>query len=336
TNISWRYLGTVIAVAALLQITVSTADADILGQTPGTDFLAFEAEDADSIANADPTRGWLIVDSVNPIQTAFGSTVLAPNTTASRGTGLFDSRGNDPDNVTYKLQFVEPGTYSLYYRYTLFESSNPPDDGYGGEDSIYLGSDFGVVPTGGQDDPSNLRANHPTGGATPGDGRWEGNFEWWNVTITNEDPDSANNPSGTYTPTVNTVLDFSFGSRERGVVLDKLVFSLNGSLSDAELDALPTIALLPGDPGDFNLDGTVDLADYGLLTSNFSESFSITESFGKGDNNFDTKVDLLDFIEFRDIFNSQGQGVAGVPEPSGIALAGLALLTTIAVMRRKR
>ncbi len=63
---------------------------------------------------------------------------------------------------------------------------------------------------------------------------------------------------------------------------------------------------------------------------------SLTESFSKGDNNLDRTVDLSDFIEFREIFNNQGQEVAGVPEPSGMALAGLALLATIAVMKRKR
>lgn len=335
TNVPWQYLRIVIAVGALLHISPSAADAEVLIQTPGTNFLAFEAEDVDSFNNADDANGWQVVDAFNPLQTYINSTVLAADTTASRGTGLYDiPGGNDQDFVTYKLQFSEPGDYSLYLRYTIFDRTDPT--GYGNEDSIYLSKDFGLSPQGGQDAPDNLRANIATGGANATDGRWEGNFEWWNATITDEDPQQPENPSAIYTPTVNTVLDFGIAAREAGIVIDKLVFSTDSGLSASQLDALPTISLLPGDPGDFNLDGTVDLADFSILTANFSESFAISESFGKGDNNLDTKVDLLDFIEFREIFNDQGQGVAGVPEPSGIALAGLAVLTMIAVRRRKQ
>jgi hypothetical protein len=90
----------------------------------------------------------------------------------------------------------------------------------------------------------------------------------------------------------------------------------------------------PGDPGDFNADGSVDLADFNILASNFNLRFPISESFGKGDNNQDTLVNLQDFSEFREIFGAQ-QAPAGVPEPASTSLAGWALVTTLLIGRRR-
>ena len=76
------------------------------------------------------------------------------------------------------------------------------------------------------------------------------------------------------------------------------------------------------DPGDFNLDGSIDLNDYNTMLSNFNGP----GGFSDGDFNFDEQIDLQDFIGFRDKFNSGG--AAAVPEPSTVllALAGLGLL----------
>jgi hypothetical protein len=99
----------------------------------------------------------------------------------------------------------------------------------------------------------------------------------------------------------------------------------------------PTDGTLP-DPGDFNSDGSVDLVDFNILASNMSLTFPITESFSKGDNNRDSRVNLRDFIEFREIFNAQAQGAAAsVPEPTGTTLAVLAFVSTMfSTFRRRR
>lgn len=308
------------------------ARAGILAQAPGTDFLAFEAEDVDSFSNVDDATGWAVVDTIDPIMTAFGSTVLAADTTASRQAALYDqSGGGDQDFVTYQLQFAEPGTYSLYMRYTMFEDNNP--DGYGNEDSIYTPTDFGVNPQGDWTNPDNNRTDIPSRGGVPGDGRWEGNFDWWRVTGTNLE--GGSNDPVTYDPTVGSVLDFSIAARERGVAIDKFVMSTNDSLSNAELDALPTFVDRPGDPGDFDQNGTVDMADFALLRDNLNDRFSLAESFGKGDNNRDGLVDLHDFIEFRAIFNGEA-GSAAVPEPAAIVLVCLAALGALPWVRRRK
>jgi hypothetical protein len=78
-----------------------------------------------------------------------------------------------------------------------------------------------------------------------------------------------------------------------------------------------------GNPRDFNNDGSIDTVDFQILANHFGTG---TE-FSQGDNNQDGFVNLQDFIQFRKIFHgANGDSAAAVPEPSGIVLAGLAVL----------
>jgi len=84
-------------------------------------------------------------------------------------------------------------------------------------------------------------------------------------------------------------------------------------------------------PGDFNEDGAVDLNDFNILASNFGTG----KFFAEGDMNFDGQVNLEDFVEFRILFQAQGQAqVAAVPEPSGLTILGLGAL--LLIMRRRQ
>ncbi|MEM7806637.1 MAG: dockerin type I domain-containing protein [Planctomycetota bacterium] len=92
-------------------------------------------------------------------------------------------------------------------------------------------------------------------------------------------------------------------------------------------------------PGDANGDGTVDLADFGILRANFG---STSGTFMTGDFNGDGNVDLADFGILRANFGtSSGSDIAAldawystvVPEPTTLALAGLGGL---ALLRRRR
>jgi outer membrane protein assembly factor BamB len=73
-------------------------------------------------------------------------------------------------------------------------------------------------------------------------------------------------------------------------------------------------------PGDANRDGTVNLADFGLLKAHFGLGTSRAE----GDFDGDKKVDLTDFGILKDNFGTS----AAVPEPASLTLllAGLAVL----------
>ncbi len=343
---NWWPLAICLAVIVAMQVATSTVSAQItIGQKPGTDFLAFEAEDVFELVNGDDATGWGIVDTSDPFLTDSGTSVLANDTPASRQAAIFDfPDGSVSDFARYRLQFVEPGDYSLYLSYTLFNIQG--DTAYGNEDSVYVSSAFGTDgklvdtpadPRGARDNLPSFYGNLPSGGANFGDGRWEGNFEWWNAAADGSDP-TADNPDAIYTPALNTPLDFGIAARERGVGIDRVVFHTNPNLSDEELDALQTFAPNTGDPGDFNADGQVDLADFLVMAGNFNESFSVVESFEKGDQTRDGIVDLADFLEARQIFNAAQQGtLASVPEPAGLTLALISVvITMVAVNRRSK
>ena len=53
-------------------------------------------------------------------------------------------------------------------------------------------------------------------------------------------------------------------------------------------------------------------------------------------NNVNGRVDLQDFIEFRQLFNAQGAAAASVPEPTGITLVMTGLVVFAAARQRKR
>ena len=90
-----------------------------------------------------------------------------------------------------------------------------------------------------------------------------------------------------------------------------------------------------GDPGDFNLDGTVDVNDFLILAENFGGKFSVEESFSKGDFDLNTRVNLKDFTAFRELFHAQqGVAAAAVPEPSTFTLLSLAGTLLLALRRR--
>ncbi len=84
--------------------------------------------------------------------------------------------------------------------------------------------------------------------------------------------------------------------------------------------------------GDFNGDGTVDLADFAILTANFNQPGDATT----GDTNFSLTVDLADFLNFRRSFNAAAGAATAtsVPEPSTWLLSLLSTALVGACRRR--
>ncbi len=92
-------------------------------------------------------------------------------------------------------------------------------------------------------------------------------------------------------------------------------------------------------PGDANLDGVVNLADFGLLRANFGDDFAYLTT---GDFDGDRDVDLADFGVLRANFGGtvgdlavMDAWAATVPEPTGL-LAGGALTGAVGLLRRRR
>ena len=86
----------------------------------------------------------------------------------------------------------------------------------------------------------------------------------------------------------------------------------NGGLGDAHL--LPTPLPQSTIGGDANLDGQVDLQDFGIL----KDSFGGPGGWDHGDFNSDGTIDLQDFGILKDNFGAGG--LASVPEPATLLL----------------
>lgn len=90
---------------------------------------------------------------------------------------------------------------------------------------------------------------------------------------------------------------------------------------NAGVAAIGAAALLPPLPGDANLDGRVDLSDFGILKQHFGAGTQRSE----GDFNGDGQVDLSDFGILKANFGSSANTTA-VPEPATWTLALAALM----------
>ncbi len=109
----------------------------------------------------------------------------------------------------------------------------------------------------------------------------------------------------------------------------------NGIISfEHETDPIPELVLfdLSLINGDFNGDGTLDVADFQVLVANYRTG----TTYAEGDFTTDGVVDLRDFVGFRLAFEAAAAGGAAVPEPSAMILAMMALAAFAKTFRRRR
>lgn len=114
-------------------------------------------------------------------------------------------------------------------------------------------------------------------------------------------------------------------------IIDELVGSNDPSGFEILGDGVLGWEVLDFTPGDFDLNGSVEFADFLTLASNFGTG----TLYAEGDLNFSGRVDLADFVELRQVFESQPAGAAAVPEPSSAVLLQIAFLFGLTIIRRR-
>ena len=85
-------------------------------------------------------------------------------------------------------------------------------------------------------------------------------------------------------------------------------------------------------PGDFNLDGSVDVSDFNIWNSN---KFNDTAAWCAGDGNLDGVTDVGDFNLWNNNRFLSSDHVQSVPEPSGM-LTILTGLLGLGLLRRRK
>ena len=210
---------------ALLPLKVQAKEGEAFIQGIDENYIAFEAEAYHKITRHYGDNDGFNVVNINEFTSDFGSQILpekSPFPASGDSALLADMRFNTKEQrstVEYQLVFNTPGTYKMYFRSSLFEKSG--SDSYGGEDSFYAGSAFGVDPDKklGTRMPqdSDIESNPMTNPA-------EGKFFWYGINhhfiVKEED--------------VGKPLSFKIRDREKGFALDRFVFSLNHALDVEE------------------------------------------------------------------------------------------------------
>ena len=208
-------------VVGLLGLMAMGIGAETIYQRAAETHLAFEGEWPDSIS-----------DDVGDPGTTW---VVVSLGDASGGEGLGAACGWTAwpcERAAYKLFFDKANTYEMYVRYATYNTSFTVQ-GDGSNDSFYLPPDFDLEPT---------SADSENAFAFP--------FTWQNY--------------GAYTINVAQLGEartLTLGTREPGLVIDRIVFTPLGGLTATELDALPNSQLGSSTPEP----GTVMLLGLGVL-----------------------------------------------------------------------
>lgn len=195
------------ALTFLLKNGVSAAT---IVQKAGDSYVAFEADTLPALTAGTPET-W----------------VSTNEPTASGGTALYAAGNNETGTsphsfAQYSIKFATAGTYYLYVRWKA-DTARTAGDAFTAN-SFQIANQFGAFSTPGDVSPFHISGSNA--GSAPSDNV----FDW------TREPDTS-----VYTVSAGDLtnpLIFTIGTREAGMTIDRLVFSTEAALTDAQLDAL--------------------------------------------------------------------------------------------------
>lgn len=257
-------------------------DAGTLGQTTGNSYIAFSATTAQLIRGTPENWG------VSNVVAASGHVALY-----SRGN---NSTADSPHSFAqFSLQFRTAGTYRLYYRWRADESRTAGDNATA--NSSWLGTTFGAYATPGDQSPFyRSDSNNQTAPA-------DNVFAW------------RKEPTATYVvgaAELAAPVVFTIGSREAGMMFDRIVFSTEDGLTDAQLDSLSyslsQVVQGIGESGvAFSADGPVTLlkgTPESWVSSNVVNSVGGSALYSAGNNS--TADSPHSFAQYQMVFRTAG------------------------------
>jgi hypothetical protein len=123
--------------------------------------------------------------------------------------------------------------------------------------------------------------------------------------------------------------DIDLLSAATGTVAPLLDINQDGSIDEVDRQ-LWISDLAETFPGDANLDGKVEFADFLAL----SESFGLQAGWSAGDFDGNAVIEFADFLALSQNFGSQRLVAVAVPEPSSYPVMGLAAFSLMLIGRR--
>lgn len=228
-------------------------------------------------------------------------------------------------NVMYDRLTNYHGLNNLIWEFTSIGVNGDEDQWYPGDDEVdIVGLDIYTQPT------DNMS------------GQWTDAFDAYNgrkmlalsETDTLVDPDTMDKWGTKWSYAAPWAWDYVLSEyRNAGYSDAQISALLQDYLNDEnvvtlnELPILPWSNLAPELPGDYNLDGTVNTADYTVWRDSNGEEGTGLAADGNGDG----KVDDADYAVWKLYFgvSTSGNGAAHVPEPGTGTFILLALLTSL-------